>query len=590
MPSCARASMIREPAIRTLGFERCASATSWSSAGSSKTFHQSSSLAGGAGCNWAASSGDPPRQSSTHGTSGRSKSGPTAVQPLISSAASTTARRAGRGFTAAPDIVQAAGCESTRRLAMVHPTHEDLVTQCQQDGTHEQPEDSGRRHAAERAQQDHRHRCIDAAAQHQRLEEIVRNAREEQHHGVDDGHASAVVAAHPDVGDGRDGDEHRRNLRDAEHQHDDREHAGKRYLRHEQRDADGDGLDERHANDALRYGANGRRRQLDEFGGTLRAHDLGEDGLAGACAGLAECHDHTRNQERRQEHQESAADAGHERECRFREVADLRLHALHQRRQVGMRLRPVGMDLLADDRPLLHAGARRGNLQGVVLDGLHVFLHGIGQRSHQHRRGRDDQHRGRERDQGGRQALLAAEPARKHLVEGVQGDGEDQCPDHQRQERREDPVAQRRKGEDQAGADQHVEHLRRVQRPRVRFRLQGRIHLCSPCARPYSRLLLPTSTQVKRGRDCPGQCRHCGRGRRRVGVKRKAGDRGRHLDHRDPCSATNASGSERLEFELGAAERGLVHQPTLDDREGSHAFLIAGAALGRRVTLSGARA
>src|SRR4026208_2444654 len=49
------------------------------------------------------------------------------------------------------------------------------------------------------------------------------------------------------------------------------------------------------------------------------------------------------------------------------------------------------------------------------------------------------------------------------------------------------------------------------------------------------------------------------------------------------CAKTTRS--ERVVFELGAGERSLVHQPTLDDREGGDAFLIAGG-LGCRILLS----
>src|SRR5688572_19343274 len=46
--------------------------------------------------------------------------------------------------------------------------------------------------------------------------------------------------------------------------------------------------------------------------------------------------------------------------------------------------------------------------------------------------------------------------------------------------------------------------------------------------------------------------------------------------------------SEWVVFELGTAERGLIHQPALDDREGGDAFLIAGESRGRRVFLPAA--
>ena len=48
------------------------------------------------------------------------------------------------------------------------------------------------------------------------------------------------------------------------------------------------------------------------------------------------------------------------------QVADLRLHALNEGRQIRMGLRPEIVELLADDRPLCDARRGSGNLQGVV--------------------------------------------------------------------------------------------------------------------------------------------------------------------------------------------------------------------------------
>ena len=48
------------------------------------------------------------------------------------------------------------------------------------------------------------------------------------------------------------------------------------------------------------------------------------------------------------------------------QVAELRLQALNDCRQIRMSLRPKTMDLLADDRPLGNARRGCGNLQGVV--------------------------------------------------------------------------------------------------------------------------------------------------------------------------------------------------------------------------------
>ena len=126
----------------------------------------------------------------------------------------------------------------------------------------------------------------------------------------------------------------------------------------------------------------------------------------------------------------------------LREVADLRLHALHQRRQVGMRLRPERMELLADDRPFRDARARRAESAGYCPARLaRIPAPNRPSEPISTARGRHDQHGAEERDQRGRQALLAAEPARQPGAADT-CDGQDQCPDHQGQERREDPVAQ----------------------------------------------------------------------------------------------------------------------------------------------------
>ncbi len=124
MPSCARASMIRAPAMATLGFERCASATTWSRAGSSKTCHHRSActaVAGGVGA--AVGIGISGSQCSSHGTAGRWKSGPTGVQPHARSAVSSAARRgAGPAVTGGSDIGQPVGCDSlSGRSWCTHP-------------------------------------------------------------------------------------------------------------------------------------------------------------------------------------------------------------------------------------------------------------------------------------------------------------------------------------------------------------------------------------------------------------------------------------------------------------------------------------
>jgi hypothetical protein len=122
-----------------------------------------------------------PTSRPAHGTSGRLKSGPTAAQPPSSSAAA----RAGRRGPDAPAKHRRIGSGgggggiASGRLprpfrVVIHPAHEDLVAQRQQAvAPTNMPRMPVGRHAAERADQDHRHRRIDAAAEHQRLQDVV---------------------------------------------------------------------------------------------------------------------------------------------------------------------------------------------------------------------------------------------------------------------------------------------------------------------------------------------------------------------------------------------------------------------------------
>ena len=96
-------------------------------------------------------------------------------------------------------------------------------------------------------------------------------------HGKADRGEVPVVAAPPDVGDRRQGDDQRRHLSDTEHQNDERENAGPRDAGDQQAEADDDGLDEGDTNDALGDRADGRGRQLREFCAAPRAEEALED-------------------------------------------------------------------------------------------------------------------------------------------------------------------------------------------------------------------------------------------------------------------------------------------------------------------------
>ena len=82
----------------------------------------------------------------------------------------------------------------------------------------------------------------------------------------------------------------------------------------------------------------------------------------------------------------------------------------------------------------------------------------------------------------GRQALLAAHSAREHLMQRIQGYGQNQRPDHQRQEGRKNPIAERYHRDDQPGANQDIEQSRGYAVCQLLVGGRRRIHSSFPVA------------------------------------------------------------------------------------------------------------
>jgi len=171
---------------------------------------------------------------------------------------------------------------------------------------------------------------------------------------------------------------------------------------------------------------------------------------------LTEGHDDAGDDEGREKLQQADADAPHEAEHRFGDVAELRLQALHQRRQIGVRLGPDGMQLRANERPGGHGVTRRRYFKRIRLNVPDELMHRVPQRTHQYGRRRDDQRETQDRDQRGRQTVAATDPAGHGLIQRIQGHREDQRPQQQGQERRECPVTQQDQERHQAKADEDI--------------------------------------------------------------------------------------------------------------------------------------
>ncbi len=255
-------------------------------------------------------------------------------------------------------------------------------------------------------------------------------------------------------------DEHRRHLRNAEHENDCRQHARPGDAGDEQADADDDGLDESDAEYALGDRTDGRRGQIHELRSARPIGDSLEDRTDSAGAGIAEGHHDAGDGEGGHEQQQSTADAGHEAQRRLGEVADLRLHALHQCRKIGVGLRPEGMHLLPDQWPAGDAFSRRRYLQGVVLDVVDEAPYRVAERAHERGGRHHDDHDSQQHQQRRRKPLTATQLRGDRLLQGIETDGQDQRPGHEVQERRKHLKAQHDDGQDQAGANQDVQKER----------------------------------------------------------------------------------------------------------------------------------
>ena len=139
------------------------------------------------------------------------------------------------------------------------------------------------------------------------------------------------------------------------------------------------------------------------------------------------------------------------------EIADLRLHAMHEGGQIVVRLAPDGVELPANDGPGRNRLGRGRDLQRVLLQGLDQGPDGVAQRTHQDRDGHDEHGDPEQHQQGRAEPVASAEMGRDAQVQGVEGHREDHGPDREREEGGQDAVAEQRHGEEKSGTDQHLE-------------------------------------------------------------------------------------------------------------------------------------
>ena len=108
---------------------------------------------------------------------------------------------------------------------MANPLHEDDISQRQQDRTDEEADQTEAHHAAKGANQDDRHRGVNATPQQHWLEKSIRHAGDQQVNGEED-IAEGRIASPPELPDDRERDHQCRKLQDADDQDDDGKQAG----------------------------------------------------------------------------------------------------------------------------------------------------------------------------------------------------------------------------------------------------------------------------------------------------------------------------------------------------------------------------
>ena len=106
----------------------------------------------------------------------------------------------------------------------------------------------------------------------------------------------------------------------------------------------------------------------------------------------------------------------------FAEVADLRLHALHQCRKIGVSLRPERMHFRPDHGPFGDAFSRRRYLQGVVLDVVDEAPYRVAERAHERGGRHHDDHDSQQHQQRRRKSLAATQLRGDRLLQGIETD------------------------------------------------------------------------------------------------------------------------------------------------------------------------
>ncbi|MNH08217.1 hypothetical protein D3C79_676260 [compost metagenome] len=266
-----------------------------------------------------------------------------------------------------------------------------------------------------------------------------------------------MIPCHPHVGDDGTGDQNDGDLGDAEDEGQDEEDAHGRDPRQRHDDAGQQGLDEGHADHPLRHRPYGAGAQLGQGVALALIGDANGDAVGTHCARGTPGHHDPRHDEGGDEAQQATAHAGQHADDLLGKIPQLRLVADDEAGQVHRGFQPDGVQLGTHQRNVGDVGGRGRDHQSVVVHLVDQGADAVTQRADHGNRGSHDQEYSQQYQQGRCLALFPAKARGEALVEGIEGNRQDQGPQHHVHEGGEHGEAERSQGQDKTKLDEHIQ-------------------------------------------------------------------------------------------------------------------------------------
>ncbi|MNZ31938.1 hypothetical protein D3C78_492560 [compost metagenome] len=320
---------------------------------------------------------------------------------------------------------------------------EQLIGNRQHDRADKQTNDAPGDHAAQCADQHHRHRYIDTTPQQQWLEDVIDQACDKHKDGKHNGPGSRTVSGEGED-DHRNGNQGRWQLHDAQQQYRQGQQACTGNALEYQAGTHQQHLNEGDTDHTQRHCANGGGAQYGDARAPVRAANARNNAHRAPATGLAIGHEDPRDDQGEDENQEAHAGSGKLAQQREAEALDFGDVLLYQQGQVVGGLHPQGIQGFAYQWPTGKGLGWWWNLNGIALDDGDGTFH----RVHQGRTQQIDRHHqdgnGDQYEQGGGVSAAQAQSVLELDMQWIESDCQDDRPQHQIQERTENAEAEHR--------------------------------------------------------------------------------------------------------------------------------------------------